>query len=63
MLSKVSKDPVDSQIWSTFEGPLASRALTSFPGIPVVFDAIQAVIVSAWNGGRVFENVPTDAAP
>lgn len=57
------KNPVDPQIWSKFKGLLANLAFTCSSRIPVVFDATPAVIVAAWDGDRVVENILTDAAP
>lgn len=62
VLCDVLKNPVDSQIRLRFEGLLANWTFTSSSSIPVALDAIQAVIVSAWNGCRVVEKMLTDAA-
>jgi len=53
---------VNPEFRSPSESLFAQRTLTLLPGIPVVLDAAQAKVVTTGDGGRVGEDVQTDAA-
>lgn len=54
---------IDPKFWTFSECLFAQRTLRNVLRIPEAFDAVQAKVVSTWDGDRIVVSVQTDAAP
>lgn len=61
-ISDVSQAEVDRELWTYFEGFFANGTHRLPSGVPEALDALQAEVVSTWDGGGVVEEIQTDAA-
>lgn len=58
----ISEFPVDPEFWTFLERPFAQRTFPPAPRVPVALDAVEAEVVSTYDGHRVRVDVQTDAA-
>lgn len=61
-VNDIGKVPVDPEVWAASKRLFAQRTLRLALRVPEAADAVQAEVVSTWDGDGVGVDVQTDAA-